>query len=168
MFARTRFTALIGALFLVPLMFACEGYDQPGEDEELLETEQQEEVRPGQEEQARPGQQQQQEEMETRQQRREAETERGERPERPAPPEETDEAAGEEEEMTERMSMTEFSVEIPEDLSSGSYTLSCPVPEDARRQQAGQEQTQPTRDDVQLQITVRQGQGQQETSTNNR
>lgn len=93
---------------------------------------------------------------ETRTQRREAED--------PRLTEETDaeetRAASAESSM---MTMTEFSVQLPQNLTSGSYTLSCPIPENARRDQSSEAQA--TREDVQLRISVRENQQQQSGSS---
>lgn len=161
MSTRSHFGALAGTLLLVPLMAvaACEGYEEPGQDETLgeqTETEQQD-MRPGEQE---PGAdletRQQEREMETRSERREAETDPGARPDRPAPPT-TEEGEEPTTAGTATVTMTEFSLELPENMSPGSYTLTCQLPEDAMARQSG-EQAQQGRQDVQLDITVKRGQ----------
>lgn len=152
MFTRSAHGTLLGPLLLVPLiaLTGCEGYEQPGGDEAGKEHRQTE----TRQQRMETEMQRQEQETEVRQQGREAEPTTRDRSNPPT--------AGETDESSELMSMTELSVQVPQDLRAGTYTLSCPVPESALRQQAGQ---QPTREDVQLRITVRQDQ-QNQSGTN--
>lgn len=167
MFTRRHLRALAGTLLMVPLLAftACEGYEEPGDQ---MDQEQAGEQPPVQGE--RPSDVQQDDPAtagdpggeET--QRREAE-----RPDRPAPPtttegadERTPEAgdaerdagaatAGSAAATAASTAMTELSVELPPDLSAGSYAMTCRMQDQPDRQAAGQPETD---QDVRLSITV--------------
>lgn len=168
MFTRRRLRALAGTLLMVPLLAftACEGYEEPGEQMDQEQAGEQPPVqgeRPSDARQDDPATAEPGDPAVEETQRREAE-----RPERPAPPTTTEEADERTPETGEAgrdagaatagsaatTAMTELSVELPPDLSAGSYEMTCRMEDQPGRQAAGQSETD---QDVLLSITVAEG-----------